>query len=404
MNNIDLQIENYNKNDMLNFIQLKSNYNYFDLQNKINLKISQINNINSISNKQKEELVKFVQLIHYKLKDKLNYDDKSNDTSHKNLYNNEYKLDHINLHLKEIKNDLIQRKLSEKDTVFVSPVNQGTVNPLTNNIITTQVSIDTKFRKDYFNSSSTNFTINLATPLKNVISMKLASLEMPNVQHMISQSNGTNSFFVKKELVSGINVAPEKIVNIPSGNYDSDTIIIAINKELSEINCFIDIDTTTMRTTISNSNQTENFELDFSNTVINNAPPMKSLGWLLGFRNKKYEGHNSYVSEATADLGGIKYFFLCVDDFKNTRQEVCTILYENSFLRKNILARIPMREGKGAILFDDQSDQITKKRQYFGTVNIDKLQLSLIDEYGTIIDLNGNDYSLALEFDVLYEK
>ena len=63
-----------------------------------------------------------------------------------------------------------------------------------------------------------------------------------------------------------------------------------------------------------------------------------------------------------------------------------------------------MREGKGAILFDDQSDQITKKRQYFGTVNIDKLQLSLIDEYGTIIDLNGNDYSLALEFDVLYEK
>ena len=404
MNNIDLQIENYNKNDMLNFIQLKSNYNYFDLQNKINLKISQINNINSISNKQKEELVKFVQLIHYKLKDKLNYDDKSNDSSHKNLYNNEYKLDHINLHLKEIKNDLIQRKLSEKDTVFVSPVNQGTVNPLTNNIITTQVSIDTKFRKDYFNSSSTNFTVNLATPLKNVISMKLASLEIPNVQHMISQSNGTNSFFVKKELDSGINVAPEKTVNIPSGNYDSDTIIIAINKELSEIKCFIDIDTTTMRTTISNSNQTKNFELDFSNTVINNAPPMKSLGWLLGFRNKKYEGHNSYVSEATADLGGIKYFFLCVDDFKNTRQEVCTILYENSFLRKNILARIPMREGKGAILFDDQSDQITKKRQYFGTVNIDKLQLSLIDEYGTIIDLNGNDYSLALEFDILYEK
>ena len=149
-----------------------------------------------------------------------------------------------------------------------------------------------------------------------------------------------------------------------------------------------------MRTTIAISDSTPNFVLDFTNKVIDNAPPMKSLGWMLGYRNKRYEGHNKYVSEATADLGGIKYFFLCVDDFKNTRQDVCTILYENSFLRKNILARIPMREGKGVVLFDDQSDQITKKRQYFGTVNIDKLHLSLIDEYGSIIDLNNNDFSL----------
>ena len=400
MNNIDLQIENYNKEDMMNFIQLKHNYNYFDLQNKINLKISQINNINSISTKEKNELIKFIQLIHYKLKDKLNYDDKSNNKD-KQLYNNEYKLDHINQHLREIKKDLIQRKLTEKDTVFVSPVNQGLVNPLTNNIITSQISIDTKFRKNYFNTTSTDFTINLATPLKNVISMKLASLEMPNVQHMISQSNGTNSFYIKKHGDCG---CQEKDINVPSGNYESSTLTTVINNLLSSFNCTIDIDTTTMRTTIAISDTTPNFVLDFTNKVIDNAPPMKSLGWMLGYRNKRYEGHNKYVSEATADLGGIKYFFLCVDDFKNTRQDVCTILYENSFLRKNILARIPMREGKGVVLFDDQSDQITKKRQYFGTVNIDKLHLSLIDEYGSIIDLNNNDFSFALEFDILYEK
>ena len=400
MNNIDLQIENYNKEDMMNFIQLKHNYNYFDLQNKINLKISQIKNINSIPAKEKNELIKFIQLIHYKLKDKLNYDDKSNNKD-KELYNNEYKLDHINQHLKEIKKDLIQRQLTEKDTVFVSPVNQGLVNPLTNNIITSQISIDTKFRKNYFNTTSTDFTINLATPLKNVISMKLASLEMPNVQHMISQSNGTNSFYIKKHGDCG---CQEKDINVPSGNYDSTNLTTTINNLLSSFNCIIEIDTITMRTSIAITDSTTDFVLDFTNKVITNAPPMKSLGWMLGFRNKRYEGHNKYVSEATADLGGIKYFFLCVDDFKNTRQDVCTILYENSFLRKNILARIPMREGKGVVLFDDQSDQITKKRQYFGTVNIDKLHLSLIDEYGTVIDLNNNDFSFALEFDILYEK
>lgn len=394
MNNIDLQIENYNKDDMLKFIQLKSNYDYFELQKKINLKISQINSIKSINNKNKDELIKFIQLIHYKLKDHLNYKDTTNE---KKLYHNEYKLDHINQHLKEIKKDLIHRKQSEKDTVFVSPVNQGLVNPLTNNIITSQISIDTKFRKNYFTTNSTDFTINLATPLKNVISMKLASLEMPNVQHMVSQTNGTNSFLITKDGV-------DYPLNIASGNYESDSITTSINAFLSTFNCVIDIDTITMRTTLSVTDSSQDFKIDFANTVIDNAPPMKTLGWMLGFRNRKYEGHNSYVSEATADLGGIKYFFLCVDDFKNTRQDVCTILYENSFLRKNILARIPMREGKGVILFDDQSDQITKKRQYFGTVNIDKLHISLIDEYGTNIDLNANDYSFALEFDILYEK
>ena len=62
-----------------------------------------------------------------------------------------------------------------------------------------------------------------------------------------------------------------------------------------------------------------------------------------------------------------------------------------------------MREGKGAILFDDNSDKITK-RQYFGPVNIDKLHITLIDEYGITMDLNYNDFSFALEFDVLQKN
>ena len=63
-----------------------------------------------------------------------------------------------------------------------------------------------------------------------------------------------------------------------------------------------------------------------------------------------------------------------------------------------------MREGKGVVLFDDCTDKITKKRHYFGPVNIDKLHIKLMDEYGMPIDLLGMDYSFALEFQILYEK
>jgi len=58
-------------------------------------------------------------------------------------------------------------------------------NQLKNRIIITQLSIDTKFRKDYFNTQSTDFVIDLTTSLKNVISMRLASLEIPNIAHVI---------------------------------------------------------------------------------------------------------------------------------------------------------------------------------------------------------------------------
>ena len=161
-----------------------------------------------------------------------------------------------------------------------------------------------------------------------------------------------------------------------------------------------------MRTTITNAdpNDTTHFELDFTNPVDANSPPMKTLGWLLGFRNRKYEGSHIYQSEAAVDLAGSKYFFLAINDFNPCVHDVVTVLYENSFLQDNILARIPMREGKGVVLFDDCTDKITKKRHYFGPVNIDKLHIKLMDEYGMPIDLLGMDYSFALEFQILYEK
>ena len=131
---------------------------------------------------------------------------------------------------------------------------------------------------------------------------------------------------------------------------------------------------------------------------------MKTLGWMLGFRNKIYEGGNCYTSEATVDLAGSKYFFLSINDFQSSVHDVVTVLYENSFMQNNILARIPMREGKGVVLFDDCTDKITKKRHYFGPVDINKLDIRLLDEFGEPIDMLGNDFSFALEFQILYEK
>jgi len=288
-----------------------------------------------------------------------------------------------------------------KERTFGTPY----LNQLKNRIIVSQISIDTKFRKNYFSTQPGDFIVNLTNPMKNVISMRLSSMEIPNVQHVISANNGTNGFTISKNGV--VHKA-----TVASGNYEYWLLGTQIN-DLSgggitkpDILCSINIDEKSMRTTITNStpNDKTHFELDFTNPVDSNSPPMKTLGWLLGFRNRKYEGSHIYQSEAAVDLAGSKYFFLAINDFNPCVHDVVTVLYENSFLQDNILARIPMREGKGVVLFDDCTDKITKKRHYFGPVNIDKLHIKLMDEYGMPIDLLGMDYSFALEFQILYEK
>lgn len=404
--NIDLNVDNYTINDMKLFIRLSNQeeYNYYELKNCVDKKIQAISQLN-LSLEEKSKIINFIKRIHFSLKDKLNIKGNNNLAG---IMDESYSITDLQQDIKKLSSVVQERREKELESIYISPVNQGVVNDLKRNIITSQLSIDTKFRKNYFSSKSSNFTINLATPLKNVISMKMSSMEIANIQHVISETLGTNGFKVTKTPSSGSSVTAT--IKVPSGNYDTTTLESTLTGVSTDVNtlayagCSISINSNTMRATISGTSNGDRLELDFQNLVHQNAPPMKTLGWVLGFRKRHYKGQQSYTGEGTVDLAGCKYIFLCINDFKNTTQDVCTILYENSFLRKHILARIPMREGKGAVLFDDTSDKITKKRHYFGPVNIDKLHIQLIDEYGMEIDMNYNDYSFALEFDILYEK
>jgi hypothetical protein len=92
-----------------------------------------------------------------------------------------------------------------------------------------------------------------------------------------------------------------------------------------------------------------------------------------------------------------------VDDYQKSANQNVIGVYENSFLSKNILARIPLREGKNIVAFDDGSDFIMKTRKYFGPVNMENLKISLLDEYGSVLKINQIDFSFSLELEILYE-
>ena len=130
---------------------------------------------------------------------------------------------------------------------------------------------------------------------------------------------------------------------------------------------------------------------------------MSSIFTGLWDQKPKYWPHG-YIAEGILDITGPKYLFLVINDFNNNVHNKYTSLVKSSISMpaSNILARISMPYGVNEIGYDDTSDLIPKTREYFGPVRIEKLHIQLVDEFGRIIDLNNNDFSLLLDFQCLY--
>ena len=53
--------------------------------------------------------------------------------------------------------------------------------------------------------------------------------------------------------------------------------------------------------------------------------------------------------------------------------------------------------------FNDGSDFIEKKREYFGPVNLQRLKIELRNQFGELLDLNPMDFSFSLEVEMGYD-
>ena len=420
----DFDIRNYDVNDMMNILNISGNPSQLN-QNIVKAKtdtiIDKLKQDENLSSEMRNKFESFIKALEFFLIYK--YSVKADN----------YVMDKTLLNPDKLIADVAVRNKDGSIGMGGGGGGNGgdmvSINTYRRNIIPRLLSFDTKFRPNYFSSSSANFSMVLPTPLKNVISMRLISFEFPNVVYDVDATLGTNMVTITDH--EGDVCKYE----LPSGNYHSDTVCNALNaingnviinidgnpgagvdvldedtdpatnpdRELKFDEFAFHIDTKTGRTIVTSKSK-KKFKLNFTNTLAPSIPITKNLGWKLGFRQLKYQGLYSYVSEAPVDLGGQKVLFFCVDDYRTNVTENVSIVYENSFMNRNILARIPLRQGKFVTCYDDNSDMIRKQRDYFGPVTIDKLHFRLLDEYGIDVRLNYSDYSFGLEFEILYEK
>ncbi len=297
---------------------------------------------------------------------------------------------------------------------------QGTINPLNKRTLRQNINIDTRFRENYYTTQATNFHLDLPMRLTQVVSLQLSALEMPTTFYAVSGVFGNNFFSLQ------IDGQDPLIVTVPDGNYNYLSLQTYINQFLSTqtlnvayqtIQFLSDINTpggtgaggTGKMVVAYDSTATPpllNFSISFQTDRYGNedrqTPLPLKLGWLMGFREGYYENNTAYVSEGVIDLTGPKYIYLVVDDFNNSVNDGFYGAFTSSVLNKNILARISLQGSVFSTFTQNNLLLVTTSRQYFGPVDIQKIQVQLLDEYGRILNLNNMDYSFCLTFQTIY--
>ena len=131
---------------------------------------------------------------------------------------------------------------------------------------------------------------------------------------------------------------------------------------------------------------------------------MNTFGWIIGFRLGNYLQLDKIVSEGLFDAGGDRYIYVCINDFQynsNTSNIVC---FDKSILNEDVIAKIPMVNGKLSLIINDNNNTLSKIRRYNGPINLARLHIKIVDHFGTVLDLNNMDYSMTIELEILYEN
>jgi hypothetical protein len=141
--------------------------------------------------------------------------------------------------------DAVKTTTQDKNSVaYVNTLNytQDKLNPLLKQTIKRIISIDSQYRDDK-RTLSTQFTFNLSDPLKDVLSIKLYSIQIPYTWYTISTSYGSNFFYLKGNS-PGINDGNyDYQFSVAPGNYSPTDLVSTINTNIQAVkNTYKDVD------------------------------------------------------------------------------------------------------------------------------------------------------------------
>jgi len=441
----DLDSDSYNDFELEQMLNLKNTYSDTDVQ-LAKQKLSQqlFMNFTDLGVEKQRQIMFFLDTICQRLLNKVSQRSSGGYETNVLQQGNSFIIENVDRRI-GLNSKVADGRITTGGSVDLPP---GHLNPINVRTIMQAISIDSRFRPNYYATKSTNFDVTLPSIQKNVVSMRVASIELPITYYAVSRSMGNSTCLI----LDTMNVGEAWLLTLPDGNYEQswasnsnaaplepamqDAIanalpctvnaegkIVSTNPSGTHLDPLVDLGFTIDRISgraifgippgsVGSIFATDGFSIRFNVDVDGNlnvgTTIQLRLGWQLGFRSAEYTTLTRIVSEGICLVSGPRYGFISIDDYQKNTGPTYVVAYANSILQDNIITRINLAELQADVgVYQSSSDpglsnQLNRTREYFGAVDIQRLHIALYDEFGRVIDLNNMDWSITLAFEILY--
>ena len=366
MSSFDLDVQNYSLDELLSMFSLSKPYETEEvINNKIKLK-DKVNVQYDLTLNKKSDICGFLDSAADKIIEAIQHGPiVKKPQNFLDLKNNLYKSTGSTYIIKSsFDTEGLNAKAWEGKLIDSPNHPPGFVNPINISTIKRTVNVDTRFRSNYYTTSATNFSLTLPLKITNVLSMRLASVEIPITYYVIAQYQGNSYFKIDWDFNPNATEEADRynctgVVKIPDGNYEPfwedatlatdlastvNTYMHALSVNGTKIdpdgdlekikNIVYNVERTSGRSgfawKIDSDVAAEPFRITFGVNEDGNQDVGTNLqlrlGWFLGFRVSVYEG-DSITSEGICYMKGPRYAFLCINDYNNS---VSDYLYPHS--------------------------------------------------------------------------
>jgi hypothetical protein len=154
------------------------------------------------------------------------------------------------------------------------------LNPLIKQTIRRIVNIDSQFRNKAYYPLSSDFTFNLSEPLKDVLSLKLYSVQIPYTWYTINNNYGSNFLYLKGVTAGIDNGSHDYKIQIGVGNYSSSDFVVNINNSINQL-------------------KTDNLDVSFGSTAFSYNSVNSKSTFTVDIQNIYNEPYYQIVMDAT---------------------------------------------------------------------------------------------------------
>jgi len=269
------------------------------------------------------------------------------------------------------------------------------------------INVDSRFRKNT-SEPPTDFMYSMAHPHRNIIQMRIASVEIPNGFYAFSRVKKNTMFRIDTHDYTGSIQA--MTVTIPDGDYTPTCLIEHIQKEFDKIRQVygiffrISLNPINRRVTISHDGsgppssagpamKATPFGLTFVMIGNEEKPYLFGLGSYLGYTQHTYQVTTPEItSESLINTAGDSYMLLAIDDYHTVEHAM-----HGGFLQ--CLAKILIKQSPsgGNIVLNDGYTVLSNDIVFPRPITMSQFRVRLLDPFGVPIDLHHLNVSISLE-------